>query len=444
MKNIVVVGGGAGGLELATYLGKKLGKKQKANVTLIDRNATHLWKPLLHEVATGVLDEGVEALSYRSHAYYNHFRFEQGTMVKLNREQKYIELAPVYGKDGDMIVIERRIPYDYLVLAIGSKSNDFGTPGVAENCIFLDNPTQALHFQEKMLELFLKFSENRALDDIGEEESKQKLAEEEKVNVAIVGGGATGVELSAELYNAVENLSYYGYGKIDPNCLQVTLVEAGPRLLPALPERISNNVKNELVKLGANVKTDTKIVAAEKDGLLTQDGEKIVADLIVWAAGIRVSNITKNFDGMELNRINQISVKETLQTTVDDSIFAIGDCAYLLQENGKPVPPRAQSAHQMADICGKNILALFEQRPLKSFKYQDHGSLVSLSKFTAFGNLMGGLTKGSMNIEGRLARVAYISLYRVHQMALHGCVKTGLIMLIGRINRFLRPSLKLH
>lgn len=444
MKNVVIVGGGAGGLELATYLGHKLGRSDKAKVTLVDRNTSHLWKPLLHEVATGSLDDGADALSYRAHAKNHGFAFEQGSIVRINREQKYVELAPIYGQDGDMIVIARRVPYDYLVLAIGSKSNDFNTKGVADNCIFLDSSEQALRFQHKMLELFLKFAENRALDDIGEEESKQTLAEEGKVNIAIVGGGATGVELSAELYHAAEHLSSYGYGKIDSSCLQVTLVEAGPRLLPALPERLSASVRHELQELGVNVKTNTLITEAVPNALITKDGETIKADIMVWAAGVRTSKITAQFDGLETNRLNQLNVKDTLQTTVDDSIFAIGDCAFLLQANGTPVPPRAQAAHQMASVCGKNIVALFNNKPLKNFTYNDKGSLVSLSTFSTVGSLMGNLMRGSMTIEGRLARIAYISLYRMHQRALHGCIKTGLIILVGRINRFLKPSLKLH
>ena len=445
MKNIVIVGGGAGGLELATYLGNKLGRKKHANVTLIDRNQTHLWKPLLHELATGALDDGVEALSYRAHAYNHHFHFEQGSMVGLNRQHKYVELAPVYGEDGDMIVVSRRIPYDYLVIAIGSKSNDFNTKGVAENCIFLDNPAQAMRFQQKMLELFLKFRENQALDDIGEEESKQQLAEDGHINIAIVGAGATGVELSAELYNAAEHLSSYGYGEIDSSRLKVTLIEAGPRILPALPERISNDATEELSKLGVKVKTNTMIVEADKKCLITKDGSQIPADLIVWSAGIRTSSITQNFDGLEINRINQLVVKKTLQTTEDDTIFAMGDCCFFMQDDGKPIPPKAQAAHQMASFCAKNIIALFEGKPLKEFKYNDKGSLVSLSEFTAFGALGGKLTGGSsMTIEGKIAQWMYVSLYRMHQAALHGCFKTGLIIVVGRLNRFLRPALKLH
>ncbi|AAU36788.1 MULTISPECIES: NAD(P)/FAD-dependent oxidoreductase [Basfia] len=443
MKNIVIVGGGAGGLELATYLGNNLGKKQRANVVLVDRNQTHLWKPLLHEVATGVLDSETDAVSYRAHAHNHYFNFEQGSITRIDRTNKYVELAPVTGQEGDVLVVARRIPYDYLVIAIGSKSNDFNTKGVAENCIFLDSPNQALRFQHKMLELFLKFSENNALEEIGEDDSKQRLVQDGKVNIAIVGGGATGVELSAELFNAAQHLSSYGYGKIQSGHLQVTLIEAGDRILPALPERISSSVQQELENLGVTVKTGTMITEATEKCLITKEGEEINADLMVWAAGIRVSAITQQFDGLEVNRINQLNVKNTLQTTVDDSIFAIGDCAFLLQKDGKPVPPRGQAANQMATICGQNIVALFNNKPLKDFHYFDKGSLVSLSKFTALGNITTG-KRSSLTIEGRLARLAYISLYRLHQQKLHGCFKTGLIILIGRLNRFIRPSLKLH
>lgn len=437
-KNIVIVGGGAGGLELATALGNQLGKQTK--VTLVDRNATHLWKPLLHEVATGTLDVGTDAISYRAQAYQNHFHFEQGAITRLDRTHKYVELAPMYNQEGELIVVSRRIPYDYLVLAIGSKSNDFNTKGVAENCIFLDSAEQALRFQNKMLSLFLRFSENRVLDDIGEETQKQPLVEEGKINIAIVGAGATGVELTAELYSATKYLSHYGYGNIDTRCLQVTLIEAGSRLLPALPEKLSQSVYDELTRLGVNIKLDTMIVEATENGLMTKSGDVIAADLMVWSAGVRASKVTHQFDGLELNRSNQIHIKPTLQTSVDDSIFAIGDCAFLLQENGVPVPPRAQAAHQMAKVCAKNIVALFNQKPLRDFRYNDKGSLVSLSKFTT----VGALFNNSMLIEGMFARFAYISLYRMHQHALFGCIKTGLMILIGRINRILKPMLKLH
>ncbi|HHR6080139.1 NAD(P)/FAD-dependent oxidoreductase [Providencia alcalifaciens] len=427
---IVVVGGGAGGLELATRLGRKLGRKKRADITLIDRNPSHLWKPLLHEVATGSLDDGVDAISYLAHARHNAFHFQLGSLTNIDRENKKVVLGELRDKDGELLVPLREIDYDILVMALGSASNDFGTPGVKENCIFLDSPAQAHRFHDEMLNLFLRYS---VRDNA-----------EEKVNIAIVGGGATGVELSAELYNAVEQLTSYGFKGLDTDALNVTLVEAGERILPALPPRISGAAHQELNKLGVKVLTKTMVTSADADGLNTKEDGKIYADLMVWAAGIKAPDFMKDIAGLETNRINQLVVKPTLQTTLDDGIFAIGDCASCAKPEGGFVPPRAQSAHQMASLCYDNIVALMKDKPLKNYIYKDHGSLVSLSRFSTVGSLMGNLMRGDMMVEGRIARFVYISLYRMHQIALHGYIKTGLMMLVGSINRIIRPKLKLH
>lgn len=433
LTKIIIVGGGAGGLELATKLGNKSGRSKKAEITLVDRNNSHLWKPLLHEVATGSLDDGVDALSYLAHGYNHHFNFQLGSLTGLDREQKNITLAAIYDEDQELLVPERTLDYDILVMALGSKSNDFGTPGIKENCIFLDSPQQAHRFHNEMLNLFLKYSADA-----------NAQAEDRKVNIAIVGGGATGVELSAELHNAVRQLNSYGLKKLAPSALNITLVEAGERILPALPVRISSAAHHELTKLGVRVMTKTMVTSADEGGLNTKEGEHIDADLMVWAAGIKAPDFMKDIAGLETNRINQLVVKPTLQTTVDESIFAIGDCASCPRKEGGFVPPRAQSAHQMASRCYSNILAMLKEKPLKDYVFTDHGSLVSLSKFSTVGSLMGNLMKGDMMIEGRIARIVYISLYRMHQIALHGYIKTGLMMLVGSINRVIRPKLKLH
>nr|WP_251058206.1 NAD(P)/FAD-dependent oxidoreductase [Vibrio cincinnatiensis] len=426
---IIVVGGGAGGLELATKLGRTLGRKNRANITLVDRKSSHLWKPLLHEVATGSLDEGVDALSYRAHAKNHSFDFQLGSLEAIDRESKKVVLSELTDEHGELLMPKRELHYDLLVLAIGSTSNDFNTPGVREHCIFLDSPEQAHRFRTEMNNEFLKLHAKNG---------------QGTVDIAIVGAGATGVELSAELHNAVKELRTYGFGDLDSSKLNVNLVEAGERILPALPPRISAAAHSELTKLGVNVRTSTMVTKAEKEGLTTKDGDKITATIMVWAAGIKAPDFMKDIAGLETNRINQLVVKETLQTTRDDDIFVIGDLAQCTQADGSFVPPRAQAAHQMASLAFKNIVAKLNGRELKPYLYKDHGSLVSLSRFSTVGSLMGNLTKGSMMVEGRIARVVYISLYRMHQMALHGVIKTGLMMLVGRINRVLRPNLKLH
>ncbi|WP_319783746.1 NAD(P)/FAD-dependent oxidoreductase [Oceanisphaera sp. IT1-181] len=430
MTKIIVVGGGAGGLELVTKLGRKLGRKGKAEVILVDRNRTHLWKPLLHEVAAGAMDAGIDGLSYRSHAHNHGFSFHLGSLSNLDREQKTITLAAMLDESGKPMLSERTLEYDILVLAIGSVSNDFGTKGVSEHCIFLDRPQQAEHFHDELMNRFMQYVEGELGSD--------------KVEIAIVGAGATGVELSAELYNAVEHLSAYGFDHLDPDCLRLTLVEAGPRILPALPDRLAGMAQKELRELGVDVRTNTMVVEATDKGLITKDGELIPATLMVWAAGIKAPDFLKDIGGLENNRNNQLIVNGTLQTTRDDSIFVIGDCAYCMQEDGKAVPPRAQSAHQMASMTHRNILALLNNKPLKTYIYKDYGSLVNLSRYTTVGSLMGSLMRGTMMVEGLFARVVYMSLYRMHQVALHGYIRTGLMMFVGRINRLLRPKLKLH
>ncbi len=430
INKIVIVGGGAGGLELATRLGHKLGRSKRAEITLIDRNPSHVWKPLLHEMATGSLDEHIDGLSYLAHGHQHSFQFQLGTFTGIDREQRQVMLAAIHDDDGEVLVPPRKLSYDILVLALGSTSNDFGTPGVKQHCIFLDDTHQARKFHNRMLNLFLKFS---ASDN-----------ENEKVNIAIVGAGATGVELSAELHNTVKELQSYGIKNLESQALNVTLVEAGEHILPALPLRISDAAQKELIKLGVRILTRTKVTSADKNGLHTESGEFIAADLMVWAAGIKAPDFMKSLSGLETNHINQLDVTPELKTTRDPAIYALGDCASCLSAGGKRVPPRAQSAHQMASHILKNILAEMKGESLKPYQYRDRGSLVSLSRFSTVGSLMGNLTRGSMMIEGWLARIAYLSLYRMHQVALHGYIKTGLMVLAGRINRVIRPRLKLH
>ena len=430
MKHIVVVGGGAGGLELVTKLGKKLGRSKQAKITLVDQSPTHLWKPLLHELAVGTMDAGNDAVSYRAHARENGYTFNIGRVINIDRENKTVALAPLMDKENSEVLPQINLQYDLLIMAIGSTSNDFGTSGVKERAIFLDSPEQALYFQDKLLTHFIRL---------------QRLPDTpSNLRVAIIGAGATGVELSAELYHAVNQVHQYGFDRLTQSSLSVTLIEAGDRILGGLPERISEAASKELLKLGVDIKTQTFVSEINAEGIQTKSGDTIKADLVVWAAGIKVHDFMKNIGGLETNHLNQLTVLATLQTTEDDNIFAIGDCANLVLENGKSVPPRAQSAHQMASCCYKNILAVLNEKPLKSFQYKDHGSLVSLANYSTVGNLMGNVFRGSLFVEGKMARLMYISLYRLHQMSIHGWIKTGFLMLINHMNRWLKPKIKLH
>jgi NADH:ubiquinone reductase (H+-translocating) len=431
---IVVVGGGAGGLELARKLGSKFGRRAH-DIILVDRNRTHIWKPLLHEVAAGSLDANLDEVGYRAHAYRWGYRFFDGTLESVDRENRQIVVAPMLDEKGREIVGRHRIRYDYLVLAVGSVTNDFGTPGVRDNCLFLDDRPGADRFRQILLNHCLRVSRAMTADP----------AKEAHVRAAIVGGGATGVELAAELHNAAKALGFYGLEVFDEKRLKITLIEAGPRILPALPEKLSAAAHGELEALGVSVLTAKAVTEVTETAIRTKDGEEIEADLKVWAAGVKGADWMKGLGGLEQNRNNQLIVRPTLQTTLDDRIFAIGDCAaYTPEGESRPIPPRAQAAHQMASAAFANLVALMKGRPLKPFVYHDHGSLVSLSRYSTVGSLMGNLVGGRMAIEGRLARLVYVSLYRMHLIAIHGWLKGLSLIAIGHVNQVVRPKLKLH
>ena len=431
---IVVVGGGAGGLELVAKLGAALARID-FDIILVDPNPTHIWKPLLHEVAAGSLDANLDEVGYRSHAYRWGYRYFDGALEGIDRDAGQIVVAPIIDEDGREVIGRHRIRFDYLVLAIGSVSNDFGTPGVRDHCLALDTRAEADRFRRRLLNQCLRVSRAMTADPLADAHAR----------VAIVGGGATGVELAAELYSAADALGFYGLEVFDSTRLQVTLLEAGPRLLPALPEKLAAAATAELEALGVRVLTGTQVVEVTAQAILTKDGETIPADLKVWAAGVKGADFLKDIAGLETTRSHQLVVLPTLQTTRDPRIFAIGDCASFVPGAGeRPVPPRAQAAHQMASAAYRNLRALIDGKPLRPFVYKDNGSLVSLAKYTTVGSLMGNLVGGRMAIEGRLARLVYTSLYRMHLLAIHGWVKGLSLLVVGHVNQVVRPKLKLH
>jgi NADH dehydrogenase len=431
---IVIVGGGAGGLELARRLGAKYGR-QRHDIILVDRNRTHIWKPLLHEVAAGSLDANLDEVGYRSHCHRWGYRYFFGTLAGIDREARLVRIAPLLDEDGTELIAAHTIRYDWLVLAIGSVTNDFGTPGAAAHCMMLDDRDQADRFRNRLLNHCLSVSRAMSLDP----------AADPHVRIAVVGGGATGVELCAELYNAAAALRHYGLEVFDESRLEVTLIEAGPRILPALPEKLAAAAQQELEALGVRVLTGTRVTEVTARAILTADGQAIESELKVWAAGVRAPDVLDGIGGLETSRNGQIVVRPTLQATRDDRIFAIGDCCYFVAEGAdRPVPPRAQAAHQMAATAFTNIVRSLGGRPLVPFVYKDHGSLVALSRYSTVGSLMGNLIGGRMAIEGRLARFVYVSLYRMHLIAIHGWWKGVTMIALGHVNSIIRPRLKLH
>ncbi|MBK9219359.1 MAG: NAD(P)/FAD-dependent oxidoreductase [Uliginosibacterium sp.] len=434
-ENIVIVGGGAGGLELAVKLGKTLGKKGRATITLIDRSRTHVWKPLLHQVAAGTMDSHAEEIEYLALGWRHHFRFRLGELIGLDRATKEIRLAPVLSAEGEILVPESTMTYDRLVLAIGSQSNDFNTPGAREHCIFLDSALAAQNFHRKLIDASLRAQSNANAPGAG------------RFTVAIIGGGATGVELAAELHMTARIMDSYGLQNLHPERdFKIVILDAAPRILPLLPERVSSAVSHELRKLDIDIHSNEKVVEVTAAGVQMGSGKFIPSRLTVWAAGIKAPEFLKNLGGLATNRLNQIEVDRTLQSTTDASIFAFGDCAACpINDEGQGfVPPRAQAAHQQAILLAKSIARILDGKTPLKFTYKDRGSLVSLGEYSTVGSLMGGIRQGSVFIEGLFAKWMYWSLHKHHQVAINGAFRTWLATWVEAIDRIRNPRIKLH
>ncbi|XZR53210.1 MAG: NAD(P)/FAD-dependent oxidoreductase [Enterobacteriaceae bacterium] len=421
-KKIVIIGGGIGGLELTKLLSKKIGKKNK--ITLIDKNSYHIWKPILHQISSGYLDANMNAINFLDHSNNNNYNFKVGNLININKYKKIIKYQYI-----NNLKKKKKIKYDILIIALGSISNDYNIKGIKKNCFFLDNIKQALLLHKKIFNILLNFKEN--------------INKFNKINIVIIGGGATGIEISAEIANLIKELKKYSYKDLDIKKINIIIIESNSKILSLLPNKISFDVYNKLKKIGIIILTNTMVINAYKHGLKTNKNIYINTNLIIWAAGIKAPDCLKLINGLEINRNNQLIIKPTLQTTLDSNIFAIGDCSSLKISNNKFVPSRAQSAHQMANLCFQNILSILNKKPLKLYKYNDYGTLISLSKFDTIGYLIIKIINKKIIIKGKIARLLYIILHKIHQIKIQGYKKGILFIIINMINKFIQPKIKI-
>ncbi len=434
---IVIVGGGAAGLELATRLGNSVGKRRRAEVILIDRFPTHFWKPLLHEVASGQIDASSHQIDYAAHAKWNHFRFEQGALANIDRGRREIVIDETTDIDGRPLLPKRTLAFDSLVLALGSVTNFFSIPGAAQHALTLETVEQAETFRRRLLSSLLRSSHAR---------QATPGAARTPVSVTVIGGGATGVELAAALRGSAEMLREYHLASIDPaSDIRIRLLEGAPRVLPALPERISTRAQDVLAKLGVEVRLGCRVRSVDEQAVSTADGETLTSDITIWAAGVEGAPVLRTLEGLPLNRLGQVIVDATLQVEPGSGIYAMGDCAACAAAKGDAlVPPRAQAAFQQAVYLADALARRLDERAVPLFAYRDQGTLVSFGRAGAAGALMSELLRRPLFIDGWFAASCYRHLYRRHIMGLTG-VKRALMYAASQwLRERVRPTVKLN
>ncbi|ALK96878.1 NADH dehydrogenase [Massilia sp. WF1] len=469
---IVIVGGGAGGLELACKLGRKLGPSK---VTLVDSRLYHVWKPSLHEVAAGTLDIHQEGLSYQMLAHDRGFTFVYGAMTALDAANKVLGVGPVKAtSDGEEIFPARTISYRSLVIAVGSTSNYFGVPGAREHTISLNATEDAERFRLRLLRLLAQAAEAKgegatnpgvavakavgagsfdsgvvAADEAGGAAvADAALAPPKRgggLDIVIIGGGATGVELAAELREASGAYAAYGFNRLQvQRDVRITLLEGAPRILAPLPERVSASAARLLDERAIRVVTDCRVTRIDARQVVDKDGHVYPSDICVWAAGIRAPEFLASL-GLPTNKGGAIEVDGHLRVKGVEGVYALGDCAACTDGKGNPVPPRAQAAHQQADYLMKTFMNMASGRPPQkdAYVYKDYGSLVSIGHQTTVGNLMGSL-RATWFVEGFVARIMYTSLHLMHHQAVLGAMRTGVLAVARYLIRRTTPLVKLH
>ncbi len=434
---IVIVGGGAAGLELATRLGNGAGKRKRAEVILVDRFPTHFWKPLLHEVASGQIDASSHQIDYAAHAKWNHFRFEQGALTNIDRGRREIVIDETTDIDGRPVLPKRTLAFDTLVLALGSVTNFFSIPGAEQHALTLETVEQADAFRRRLLSSLLRASHAR---------QATPGAARTPVSVTVIGGGATGVELAAALRGSAEMLRDYHLASLNPaSDIRIRLLEGAPRVLPALPERISARAQDVLAGLGVELRLGCRVRSVDANAVSTADGETLESDITIWAAGVEGPPVLRTLEGLPLNRLGQVIVDATLQIEPGSGIYAMGDCAACAASKGDAlVPPRAQAAWQQAVYLADALARRLDDRAVAHFAYRDQGTLISFGRAGAAGALMSELLRRPLFIDGWFAASCYRHLYRRHIMGLTGVKRAVMYAASQWLRERVRPTVKLN
>ena len=433
---IVVLGGGAGGLELATLLGRRR-RRHGAQIVLVDRNATHVWKPRLHELAVGRINVGEDETSYLAQARKHGFDFQMGAFEGLDLQARSVRVGAVHAEsssdpDDAPVLPARTLGFDTLVLALGSRVNDFGVPGVLAHSHLLDSTAQAQRFQRSLLESVLQADQDG----------------NDALSIGIVGAGATGVELAAELHHALRAMARHGGLHADSGTqhARIYLVDRAPRVLPATHPDTSAAALAGLQRLGIQLRLNVGVERVTADALHLTGGERLPCHIKVWASGVAGHPIVQQLDGVRPDKNGRIAVDAHLRCPGVAGLYALGDCAAAPSGHQDGVlPPTAQVAQQQAGYLAAALERTLAGRPVAPFRFRPRGTLISLGGHDAAGELENAsLLPRPLPLRGALAKLLYGLLFQQHRAALHGWPRTLALWLADRLRGAAQPPIKLH
>jgi NADH dehydrogenase len=387
--HVIIVGGGFGGLSAARAL-----RKADVRITLLDRRNHHLFQPLLYQVATATLSPGDIAAPIRwILRHQRNVRVLLAEARRLDVLQRRVELD-----DGSAL------EYDYMIVATGASHAYFGHPDWAEHAPGLKTLEDAIAIRRRVLLAF-----ERA------ERERDPARQQELLTFVLVGGGPTGVELAGTLAEIARQTLRDEFRSIDTGLARIVLVEAGPSILPTFPATLRDAARASLVRLGVEVREDTRVTSIDGHGVQLGD-ERLVAGTVLWAAGVAASPLVSTL-GVPTDKAGRVIVEPDLSIPAHPEVFVVGDAAAFLHQNGTPLPGVAQTAMQGAAHAARMILRRIGGQPTLPFVYRDKGSMAIVGRGSAIADL------GAARFSGPLAWLAWLFLH--------------IFMLIGFRNRLL-------
>ncbi len=384
-RRVVVVGAGFAGLSAAQVLAKN----STLEILVVDRNNYHTFQPLLYQVAAAELEPGSIANPLRG--------------LCRRRPNVSVAMTEVVGVDFEKKILKTAGPdidYDFLVLAPGSGPHFFGIPGAAEHSFALKSLEEAVRLRNHLLQCF----ERAALLPKGTDLSRNGLTQ-----VVVVGGGPTGVEYAGALAELIRSSLSRDFQELPKGFAKLTLLEAGEKILPVFPERLSEYALKRLERMGVPIKLGAQVTEVRPDAVLLADGTEIPCSTVVWTAGAKGSELA-TLMGLPTGRGGRVPVQPTLNLPDRPEVFVVGDLS--LPEGQNP-PMLAPNAIQQGSLAGKNILRLLRDEPLQPFVYRDKGSMAVIGRNAAVAR------SGRFAFSGFLAWVLWLGVHLNYLIGFH-------------------------
>jgi NADH dehydrogenase len=367
---VVILGGGFGGLAAARALDKS------AEVTVVDRHNFQTFLPLLYQVSTAGLAADHVAYPIRGALRKTDIKFRMGSPISVDHKNKEVKL------DSSEV-----LKFDHLIVALGSVSADFGIPGVNEHALGMKTVHEALTIRAEIMRRF---------------EDLCRFEDETKLSISVIGGGPTGVEMAGAIAELIRGPLKSDQAEAAAN-IQVSLIEAGPRLLPPFAPSLSERTKKDLEKLGVKVLLNAAVKAIEHRKIILKDDSVLNSEITIWAAGVKGSDAMAQLN-LPTNG-NRVAVEPTMQVKNYPNIWALGDIAGALGKDGRPLPMVAPVAIQQGKFIAKQIARLISNKPLTDFKYLDKGSMATIGRNKAIVQVRG------LKIAGPIAWLIWLWLH---------------------------------